>query len=191
MKTTELYGHIYVTDQNFKFELEDDQRRQFGVLFEALDMFGCCGEGPESHPYILTSGIYAHKIHQDFDETEDGSSKGLDLLLDCKGYIGGVPVDLIEPINNGSDEILEVFQEDEVVRDENGDLRFKTEQDVLKVVEFIIKTRIGCLGMMIGFILDRPLNMIGNTGWDIVKNNLYGHRYDLFKGTFKYSKGGQ
>lgn len=53
-------------------------------------------------------------------------------------------------------------------------MQFKDEAAALKFVNYLIDHRINSLSMMIGFILDRPINLAGITGWDMVNNMVKG-----------------
>ena len=54
-------------------------------------------------------------------------------------------------------------------------LQFKTEDACEKYVNFLVENRADCLmGMMIGFILDAPINMVGDSGWSVIEKQLKG-----------------
>lgn len=52
-------------------------------------------------------------------------------------------------------------------------LRFATEAAARKYVQLLSK-RASAMGIMVGFILDRPINMMGETGWKQVQTMVFG-----------------
>jgi hypothetical protein len=53
-------------------------------------------------------------------------------------------------------------------------LQFRTIEAAQKYVDYLVKNRMPILGSMIGFILDRPINMIGDSGWDTIETQIKG-----------------
>ena len=195
-KLQEIYdGRYYYTEPSFNFSLDDDKQRRFGLHVEVLNMLDATGEIEfESAPYIVSVSIVADKPHKSFDESNDGKTSKLALIEDCISYMGGVPVDhvLQDAVNGGFDEIKKQFTLDEAVlikekmtfgtiaaqkgKDaEYQYLRFKTEDAANKYVQLLLK-RASALTMMIGFILDRPVNMMGETGWSVIEKQVKGCR---------------
>ena len=196
-------SHIYSTSKNWTFGLGDDESRQFGIMFEVIDMDEATGE-PEfkDYPFVVSASIVADKPHESFNEGMDEGYKPTksDLLYNTMSYMGGVPVDhtLSDAIKNSDEsEHLNAFDSlsskfsvnEATVRGETPKygtvaaqrgplvehryLQFKTQDAAEKYVKLLLD-RAGCLGMMIGFILDRPVNMVGETGWDVISKHVHG-----------------
>lgn len=183
---------VYATRTNFTFGLEDDKSRQFGILFELTDMLDATGDGQfEQYPFIVSASIVPHKISKSF--AQEGSTTRGELLQDAIIYMGGVPVDhvLVNDINGGLDEIAKKFNINEAsvttekvqygtVAAQNGKgsthkyLQFKDEKSAHKYIDFLIQERTGAMGMLIGFILDRPINMMGSDGWETMRGLVKG-----------------
>ena len=127
----------------------------------------------------------------------------LDLIAEVSAYMGGVPVDhvLTDEIQHaGSVEIgsqggfawlANGFKVSEaMVKTQSYDfgtvaaqrgkgvkasyLQFKTEAAARKYVKMLVNHRLSALSMLIGFILDRPVNMIGDTGWETIRAQVNG-----------------
>ncbi len=190
---------LYVTSESFQFELDDEKRRQFGVVFETIDMYGATGEEEfKDYPFLVQIGIIADKPHKSFNESDERSEKPskLSLLQDCYGYMGAISVDHIlvngtksqaEQGESGFDAIAQNFTVLEATvktyksiyeKDEKY-LSFKTEEAAQKFIDLVILHRLSVLGL-IGFVLDMPVNRIGDTGWSQMETMVRGSNYNKF-----------
>jgi len=194
----------FVTCKGFQLGLADDngddKMHQFGIMFETIDMADAAGEKEyDQYPIVVSAEIMVLKCHKSFNEsaqkpTVDG------LLYDAKSYMGGVPIDhiLTHAIRNSAEKIKSSFESlvsqftpneacvitqkaqfGTVAAQKGPDhefkyLQFKTFDAAEKYIEFLIENRINALGMMIGFILDKPINMIGDSGWSVIENQVNG-----------------
>ena len=188
---------LYVTSKSFQFELDDEKRRQFGIVFETVNMEeATCEDEFKDYPYLVSIGIVADKPHKSFDES-GGNPCQISLLGDCLGYMGSISVDHIlvnrtksnaEKGENGFEAmasnftLLEatiktyksIFEKDEKY------LSFKTEEAAQKFIDLVILHRISVLGL-IGFILDQPVNRAGETGWKQIETMVRGCEYSREK----------
>ena len=183
-------GHFYYTEKNWVFSLEDEKERQFGLYVEILNMGEATGEEAfKDYPFIVSFSLVPDKVHKSYNEEGNTPSK-LGLIFDGYSYCGGVPISLEDTVKGGKegngepfDILTRLFSVNEACiktdkpkygtiaaqRGPNKEYKyfqFKTEEAALKLVNYIIEHRVSCLGLMIGFTLDRPINMAGNTGWD-------------------------
>lgn len=178
-------NYFYVTDKSFTFTLDDDKSRQFGVLFEVTDMLEATGDPEYSqYPFLVSASIVSDKVHKSLSEIEKPNK--FSLIYDAYNYMGGVPIDhvLLEEFGD-FEEIANRFKVTQAMMVEvehkfgtyaaqHGEgatsryLQFKTQKDAELFIDILIKERVKSLSSMIGFILDRPINMAGNTGWDTV-----------------------
>lgn len=194
---------LYVTSESFHFELDDEKQRQFGVVFEMTDMHAATGgEEFKDYPFLVQIGIIADKPHKSFDaETERGYSgiklSKASLLSDCYGYMGAISVDHIlvngtksnaEKGENGFDAIAQNFSIQEATvktykslyeKDEKY-LSFKTEEAAQKFINLVILHRLAVLGL-ISFILDKPVNRAGTTGWTQIETMVRGCNHNRKK----------
>lgn len=175
----------YVTSKQFTFSLDDNKSRQFGVLFEILDMKDATGE-PEykDTPYLVGAYIMADKCDKRFYEGT-GKADWFGTIIDCNQYMGGVPVDhiLTEELGNAN-ELFTQFNATEAVLatasenfgtyaaqhgkgEEFNYLKFRTIEAAERFVE-LLKARTPLLSNIIEMILDRPINMAGDTGYSVL-----------------------
>lgn len=189
---------FYQNDNLNVFMGDDEKQVNLGLMVEILDIVGATGEGDENYPYVVSFGLMTSRPHESFYEGQAGDEVTQEALLyDCNGYMGSVPVDhiLVNAVNAGLDEVKKLFTIDEAkvvtkkprfgtVAAQHGPgatfsyLMFANEEAAQKYVDFIIENRAQALTMMIGFILDRPINMIGDTGWSSIETMVEGSRYN-------------
>lgn len=198
---------MYQTSKSWQLELEDGKRRQFGLLYSITDMKEATGDDEyNDYPFLVSVGIIAHKPHSSFNESDYKTSlEGL--RFDCNSYMGTVPVDHIlangtkrghEPEDKEAFDILvEQFsaKEAKVVehtaefgtyaaqygrKAKHQYLQFKTQEAAEKFCQLLSK-RTPAIGVMIGFILDRPINLMGDSGWSLVETMVHGSKYNRNK----------
>ena len=204
-------SHLYVTAKEFTFSLEDGKFRQFGVIFETTDMYDATGDKEfKEYPFIVSAQIMADRCHKSFNENDrvDVKPSKQDLLFDCLMYLGGVPIDhiLTDSILGGSElgqvdafqNVAGYFNINEACvktavhqcgtiaaqrgKVEFKHLQFKTEEAATKFIDYIVAHRLSALSTMIGLILDKPVNLMGTTGWETIEKQV--------KGRKQYSKTG-
>lgn len=179
---------FYVTDKNWVFGLSSKER-QFGLMFEVVDMYDATGDEKfEDYPILVGAAIMADKPHKSHYEG-DGKPDHDGLLMDTYGYMGGVPVEhiLLHSVNGKFGEIAKEFSvtEAKVVVEEpkfgtaasQGHkrieyLQFKDNDAAQKFIRLLLEKRVGVLGMMIGFILDMPINLMGHDGWSVLRSQV-------------------
>ena len=191
---------VYVSSKDFTFALDDEKSRQFGVLFEITDMLDATGEKEfEGYPFIVSVSIIADKCHKSFNQGDVKPSK-LSLLLDCNSYMGGVPIDhtLTDSVGGSKElgmggafeKLSSQFNSSEAtvktsksnfgtVAAQRGPveysyLQFKNEAAARKFIDYLIANRVSALSVIVGFILDRPINMAGDSGWSVITNHVFG-----------------
>ena len=194
---------IYVTDKSFTIEI-DEKCHQFGITFETINMLDATGEPEfEKYPFLVSAYIVADKCHKSFYEGE-GKADKLGCLSDALSYMGGVPVDhiLTHSIRSGTEatnslkesnfetlakqfsaleaKVVSSKQDFGTIAAQAGKnyehqwLEFRTEKAAEKFIDLLIKNRIHAMSMLIGFTLDKPINMIGNSGWSIIQDMITG-----------------
>jgi len=186
---------LYVTSESFTFELDDEKRRQFGVVFETTDMYEATGEEEfKDYPFLVQIGIIADKPHKSFNESDERSEKPskASLLSDCYGYMGSISVEhflingtksLAEQGENGFDAMAQNFTVLEATgmtyktlsKKEVKYLAFKTEEAAQKFIDLIILHRLSAL-IFAGHILDQPVNRMGDTGWKQIITMVKGNK---------------
>ena len=196
--------YLYATNPSWVFGLEDGEQRQFGLFIEILDMFEATGEEEfEDFPINVEISIVAHKPSPEFAEVNgwDGLDPEDTLaMIECAySYCGGVPVSHIlqDEISREGDKglagtlrgidprgykIVEKKAEFGTVAAQRGPNyvfsypRFQDHDNMADARQHVanLLERASALGMMIGFILDRPINMAGHSGWSTMTTWVYG-----------------
>lgn len=169
---------IYVTNENFKLYLDDDIPHQFGVLFKIYDSSDFDDYNNKNYPFIIDSGIIVDNPHSSFNEDE--YSNHISTIMDCDAYMGTVPIVnfinkcVSSPNKDAFNELVEYFSIKECSIVDKNYLQFSTIESCHKYIDFIIKNRLRSLPISVGFILDQPLNMLGETGWDTITKMIKG-----------------
>lgn len=207
MELIELYeddgGLYYVTEDSWHFGLDDDEQHQFGVIFEIINMYDATGEDEfEDFPYLVEASIVGNDPSPEF--AEEGGARADDNLSLVEGayrYGGGVPIThtLMDGIATGGSKglgpLLKGIDKDDYKIEETeakygtvaaqrgpGSVNeypvFRTDEAAKQYVQNIVDSgRLNALGMMIGFILDRPINMMGESGWRTMAMYVNGPNY--------------
>lgn len=169
LRTISADEYYYLTDPNWLIGIDsesDELDTRFGIMFHVLDMYEATGDEKFSeYPYIVEADIVL-----------DGDPSTMINTLD---YMGGVPIihilqkqlkheGKLFPVK-GARHTVEHYGFGAVAAQEGKGAEFDSFQfkDCDDAVEFIKKLTPACeiLGIMSGFFLDRPLNLVGEDGW--------------------------
>lgn len=170
----------------------DDVEVPLCLVLEVVDMDGATGE-PEykDYPYVFSIGIMTSKPSDSFYEGTGKPSK-LDLIYDCNSYMGTVPVEhkllsLDDSNNNYLRKLKAVNAKLITSKHDFGTIaaqqgkgtkftypQFKTAEDAFDFGKLLIKKYGDTLMTLVGFTLDQPINMIGETGWKLIEQMHYG-----------------
>lgn len=168
---------IALKDKNWDAIL-DSKKVNLDLVCEAVDMESATGEvKDEEYPILLTCSIMV--------DPEDMSSKykknvkeamGEFSLYDAYHYSGGVPADRvlssIEPAEG-----ISTHAECKIIEDDGNGVWCKSEEDAITYAKDVYSKKAQALFGLIGLVLDKPVNMIGNTGWDIIEHQAEGIDY--------------
>jgi len=191
---------LYVTSKSFIFGLDDEKQRQFGVVFETIDMYEATGDKEfKDYPFLVQIGIIADKPHKSFNERDERSEKPskASLLSDCYGYMGAISVEhfLVNGTKSQAEQGADGFEAmasnftvleatvktyKSIYEKDEKYLSFKTEEAAQKFIDLVILHRLSAL-MLVGFILDQPVNRIGDTGWKQIETMVKGSNYNKFE----------
>jgi hypothetical protein len=197
-KLHELYDYggdeavYYATDKNWIAGLDDDADTQLALIFEALNLEEATGEDQHGYPWVLTASIVpAYPGQKWMDKASaSGAGDGIDdpvtALESSYQYGGGIPVthDLLEIKGGGSD--LNKFDRKQVQWRKSKETfgtvaaqrgpgtvfeypMFAESDDAIAFAKELLKRAPALFGL-IGFFLDRPINMAGETGWDTLRS---------------------
>lgn len=196
MKRQEICeGRYFYTSAPWSCELDDYKRVPIGLHLEVINMYdsGCVEE--DAAPWYFSINICAVMPHESFDETEYKHAGPLTLVDDCMNYMGGVPVDdkllSLDALNEriiddlkARDAVIHTRKQDygTVAAREGKNYTFTypsftNEEACLAFADAIIREYGGVLMTLVGFTLDRPINMVGDTGWSVIEKQVNGVSY--------------
>lgn len=197
-------GFVYVTDPDWTIDLDDGIDRQFGVLFEVLDMYMATGEPEhEDYPFLVEASLVAHEASPEFDMHDEGFDDFW-LRHAAYHYAGGVPIThLLERqswegarksgrvkktatglrgIPQDKYEIYTIEAGFGTVAAQWGSgaeyktVRFADDAAAFQYVENLIPL-VPHIAHQVGFVLDLPVNLAGNRGWETIETHVYGPDY--------------
>lgn len=162
------------------------------LVIEVIDMYEATGEKEfEQYPYLVSIGIMANKPHKSFYEGEGRPNK-LDLIYDCNGYMGSIPVDRkfiqTDALNHNITGKLNIKDACLVtVKCDFGTIaaqegkgssfiypQFKTDEAACKYAQELVKLYGNTLMTLVGFTLDQPINLAGDSGWSQIETMVNG-----------------
>ena len=177
---------LYATEEGWTCTLDDGVRRQLGIYVEILDFREATGEEKFAEcPWMVQFEILPHEPcdkGSPFDEDtlhwinegagDDTEHRNALLREHLKSYGTGVPLtsqitsgvstpgqDLPTPVGkvDGDDDMFPMFERYE---------------DAKAYAEALLEQRAGALMCLVGFVLDRPFNGMGHTGWSLLRAGL-------------------
>lgn len=204
MKFEEIYPgsddvKIFATSKNWRIGLSDNLDEPLdipvGLYCSAINMYEATGEKQfKAYPYYIEIEIMVAKPNKKFYEG-DGEPDALSLIEDTHSYMGGVPVThhfirtdainkkLIEKLKSKDAKIMTENPQFGTVAAQLGRGAefsypvFKTAEGAEKFLKDLVRSYGDVmLGMMVGFILDGPINMVGETGWSVMEYQVTGER---------------
>ena len=173
----EYPGMIALKDKNWKAVI-DDREINLDLVCEAIDMESATGEvKDEEYPILLTCSIMVDPKDMSSKYKKDvKESAGEFSLYDAYYYSGGVLADRalsgMEPVKK-----IPTRAECKVIENDGKDVWCKTEEDAITYAKDVYSEKAQALFGLIGFVLDNPVNRIGNTGWDIIEYQAEGTDY--------------
>ena len=187
-------GHIVATSKHWSCTMGDDDKRvPLAIYIEILNMDDATGEKQFKHyPYVVSFSIVSGKPHKSYNEADTSKPDVLSLIYDAHSYMGGVPIDHTllntDKLNEDLTSDLKAKEAKLVTEAQNfGTLaaqqgkgaeitypQFKTYDAAEKWAKEMV-LRYGDPTMTLcGFILDRPINMIGDSGWSVIESMTFG-----------------
>lgn len=189
----DTYNGFVAFNPNWICGLEDNDDVELALYCEITDMYEATGEKEfEQYPIVASIQIVVADPHKSFDESDNKDANRLSLISDMVSYMGGVPVDhdYISTDKSNKDITSHLKIKDACLVTHTHDFgtlaaqrgkgtsfsypQFKTEDAAKAWVQELIKLYGDTLMMMVGFTLDRPINMIGDTGWKTIEQQVKG-----------------
>ena len=178
---------VFDNDGGWRCGLGDEDDVELALHVEITNMMDATGE-PEftEYPYLVSIGIITAVPHESFYEGT-GDVDRLDLISDMVGYMGSIPIDhqliATDALNHNITESLpckdaklvsRVHDYGTVAAQQGRGTRiicpqFKTEQAARNYALQLIELYGDTVMTLVGFTLDRPINMIGETGWSQIE----------------------
>lgn len=170
----------------------DGEEVPVGLLISITDMYEATGE-PEfkQYPFITSVEIMALNPSPDIDsQIKETGMTGEDIIPDVHAYCGGVNIEHLllqtDAINeNLMGELKAKSAKLVTVKSDFGTFaaqfgkgseltypQFKTEAAAKAFVTQLVKKYANVHMSLIGFVLDRPVNMAGNTGWNTLETQI-------------------
>jgi hypothetical protein len=162
------------------------------LLMEVLNMEEITGEEEfQDYPYLVSVSLMVARPHKSFYDGEGKPSKS-ELLYYCHQYMGGVPFDheliRIDSLNNNIMGELKAKQAKiKTTKHDYGTIAaqegkgssfsypmFKDSESAYEFGKQLIEAYGDTLLGLVGFILDKPINLVGETGWGVLKKQLKG-----------------
>jgi len=154
-----------------------------GVIAEIMDMRDIDSKYDDDvYPFIIEFSITSLKFHVDYikdaigddDIYEEIKDKKDALVMDAYRYGGGVPFN-IEHIKGVKEDFKDIHSEVRKIKNhlykEPVEARyFKDYDSCIKFIKVIAHQRIIPVLRMCGFWLDRPINLVGHTGWSVIES---------------------
>ena len=192
VKFTEVYeGLIFAENKSWNCSL-NDKDIPLAYYIEIINMDDVTGE-PEykQYPYLVSISIVTSKPHKSFYEG-DGKANKYSLMQDMVNYMGGVPIDhdllSTDKLNkNITDELKAKDAKIVTHKQFYGTLaaqrgpsaeitypQFKNYENAGAWAKELIKLYGGMHMLLCGFLLDRPINLMGETGWSVIERQVGG-----------------
>jgi len=189
------YGLTVCTDTGWICGVKDDEDTPLAIIVEVMDTREFDDKPDNDYPFVFSMAIVnANPSKKEINRSAacgcgDGKSTmaKIPAILASYGYRGGVPIDYeflrTADVNNfdwksslscNDAKIVHQGEQKYGTLAANGIKEFHYPQfrDDAKAFEFaeilINKYANVLMRIMIGFILDRPINMIGDTGWKTI-----------------------
>ncbi len=171
------YSLVQYYNKSWHCGVEDNDNVPMTIVVEVINMEDACG-GDEfkDYPVIFSMGILNKNIHDSIKKqvTDDGEWEyALDNMIGHYGlncYIAEQIIDM-DMINKDLMSKLTIDQacksnyKCRFTGEEKTSLKFKTENDAFEFADKLVKQYSNTIMALIGFTLDRPVNLIGETGW--------------------------
>ena len=186
VEITEIDDSITVLipkEHEIKCVLSDNKEVKLGVIAEIIDLREFDEQyDNDPYPFVIEFSLIplepSQKAIQETFKGYDINPKEVEkpyLIAEIYRYFGGVPFNIESIKANDEDKFLKEIDSEVRTRIQRlwGEIKvryFRTIEDADKFIKKVAPLRLPALSVMIGFVLDRPLNLVGWTGWDIIEH---------------------
>lgn len=176
-ETGDCSNDIYATDEHWTCGFEESEH-QLGVYARIENFLEATGDELfASHPFVVTFELVPHdpadtapllKGETWIDEMAANGHDRAELKREAiQGLGGGVPANHVFHGLVGNDVDVEVD-------DYTGHPRFARREDAVAYARAAIESKADGVMCLVGFVLDRAYNMLGDTGWDLLRPSALG-----------------
>ena len=175
--TTEELTETVVYIHNKEWNCETDKRIKLGLMVEAIDQREISEEfDKDAYPVVNETQIVVDNasLSEDYlksamEDYKEFKNNGCVKQLEAYMYSGGVPVNM-EGISGAVK--CDVDNETRTFKNAYGERKtrvFRTIEDALEYAKTVYAHNAIALFGLVGFWLDKRVNLIGTTGWDIIE----------------------
>lgn len=178
-KTVKEYGQIAFTNDSWNAGL-DKKKVELALVCETYNMRDIEeGHDNDIYPVIMECSVITHpKSMSKKYKSEAKQSMCGDSIFDLHSYGGGIPVtDFLE----GTKSSAKSNVDNEVRTQKHATFgnpikvrHFKDEDNALQYADDVYKHNATALFGLIGFTLDKAVNRMGTTGWEIIEHQATG-----------------
>lgn len=173
----EIYSndHSLVQYYNEAWKCEIDNEIPMTLVVEVTDMYEATGEEEfKDYPVAMNIGMLNKNIHESINcDLEEDETRYIDDILCYYGmncYLDSIIYNM-DTINKNLRSELSISKatiasyENRFTGEQQEYLKFKTENDAFEFAEKLVMEYGNTIMSLIGFYLDRPINLIGDTAW--------------------------
>lgn len=176
-----IYDNGYNLEQYYKegwYCGVDESEVPMTLVVEVTNMYDATGDDDyKDYPIVFTIGMINKNIHESIDcDSEDRTLEDIISYYGMNMYLDDVIYNM-DTANKKIRDGLTINKasissyENRFNGDQQEFLKFKNEDDAFKFAEKLVKEYGDVIMCLIGFYLDRPVNLVGNTGWE--QTNLF------------------
>ena len=161
---------VWMTDPSWTCILEENDIH-LGLYVEIIDLRGYdSSEDEKEYPFLANASVMVipEEASPEFlDDVRSGDDFEPD-ANDILHYGGGVPAsNFLEGIHGGPDsDVPSILKKDRFGRKNRY---FKTYEDAEQYTKEVYASNAHAMFGLIGFLLDQPINLMGNDGWSIIR----------------------
>lgn len=163
----------------------DGKTIPIGVVAEIMDLREIDSKyDDEPYPIIIEFSIVSLKLHKDYIKElnieESLRNNKNYLIYESYRYSGGVPIN-IESVKSNKEDFSGIDSE---IRTQKhrlyGEIKvrnFRNYESAERFIKQVATERVVSVFSLCGFYLDRPVNLVGNMGWDIIGLQAFNRDY--------------
>lgn len=181
---TELYENAFIIEQKgasctMEGKRGGEHKIPLAIHAEIIDMREYDNAYDNSdYPFMVHLNITAKEFHKTYKEKalnglQPNEISEMGIYEECVRYGGGVPLSMVG-ISGGGEDWSGISSK--IAENNRGDewREFADYDSCKKYIMQVIAKQVPAVFMMIGFTLDKQVNMIGNSGWDIISDQALG-----------------